>query len=118
MVLFAQFIAATLFATLAVAIPVPDDSAIGDEVAVSAPNGTPISETPTVMCVQFQTNIYFADKLSPASATPPPAVLSTTIISSTPATTALSPTPAYGSGSSNWGGSSGLANCVQRESYM
>jgi len=96
MVLFAQFIAATLLATLAVAIPVPDDSAVGDEVAVSAPNGTPISETPTVI------------------ATASAAVLSTTTINSTPTATALGSTTTYGSGSSNWGGSSGLENCVQQ----
>lgn len=50
MVFLVPFISATLLAALVVAVPVPD-SAIGDEVAVSAPNGIPISETPAPWCV-------------------------------------------------------------------
>lgn len=45
MVFFAPFVgSAALFLGLVAARPMPD-SAIGNEVPVSAPNGTPISET-------------------------------------------------------------------------
>ncbi len=44
MVFFASFLGATLLASVVSALPRPD-SAIGDEVAVSAPNGVILSNT-------------------------------------------------------------------------
>jgi hypothetical protein len=44
MVLFAPIIGAALLAGFTVAMPMPDSS-VGDEKAVSAPNGTPITDT-------------------------------------------------------------------------
>jgi plastocyanin len=90
MVFFAPVVGVVLFACLAAAAPTPD-SAIGPEVAVSAPNGTPISETPTSTPTGGMSYMTTSTMTSMGSYS----------------------TPLYGSGNSNWGGS-GYDSCVQQ----
>jgi len=110
MVLFAPFISAALLATFVVAIPVlPEDSAIGDEVAVSAPNGIILSETPAPQATAAgEASSTSVVVLSTTATTT--SILTTT--TSTLTTTALESTPTYGSGSSNFG--SGFDSCIQQ----
>lgn len=124
MVHFASIIsAAALFAGFASALPRPD-SAIGNEVAVSAPNGVILSDTSELAS---QTAAEAASSAAaaggnyyPAMATPMPAMTTTYAPppAYTPPTTTSSSYSAamtYGSGNSNWSGyGSGYDACVQQ----
>jgi plastocyanin len=85
------------FLSLALAIPLPEDSAIGDEVAVSAPNGIVMSDTAE------------ASTATATLAPPPPPPPSDQGSSG-----GSSSSPPYGSGSMNWGGGSGFDDCVSK----
>jgi plastocyanin len=101
------------------ALPRPQDSAIGEEVAVSAPNGIPLTDT-----------VELASQLASETQAAPEAKVTNTVDSNslssfggsasvwTVATTTSSAwssynTPIYGSGNSNWGGSS-YNDCVSQ----
>jgi len=126
MVHFASIIsAAALFAGFASALPRPD-SAIGQEVAVSAPNGVIQSDTAELASQSAAEAASSAGGYYPAAATsmaaamstyaPPPAY--TPPPSYTPPTStaaAYSAVMTYGSGNSNWSGyGSGYDGCVQQ----
>lgn len=133
MVFITRFIGAAAALTFAAAIPMPD-SAIG-EVAVSAPNGTPISDTAEVA---QETAPAQAQVLSAPQVTPAPSYggssgydgssgygsssgydgssgygSSNSYGSSSGYDGSSDYSPSYGSGSSNWGGS-GYDSCVQQ----
>lgn len=122
MVYIAPFIAAAGFFSFASALPRPDSSI--NEPAVSAPDGTPITETAGQAAA---TSVSVATSTQAASESQMTAAASTNTADSgygwnsdsgssssswesaattTSAWNAYS-TPSYGSGSSNWGGSSG-----------
>jgi len=101
MVFFASLVGAALFASLTAAAPMPD-SAIGNEVAVSAPYGTPTSEPPTTTATGSPGNNYYGNYGGISSMT-----------TSTMMAMGSYSTPMYGSGNSNWGGS-GYDSCVQQ----
>jgi len=122
------FIVAASLLSLVSALPRPD-SALGEEAAVSAPNGTPItdtaelaSQTGSVAATMVQSTAsaqvtgssgydsssWNSGSGSSDSSWNPPAVGTTT----TAAWNSYS-TPSYGSGSSNWGGS-GYNDCVNQ----
>jgi len=119
--LFAPLIGAvTLFASFAAGLPRPD-SAIGGEVAVSAPNGIVMSDT-AELASQLGTPTPAPDSttsttMDASTTTPPPDTTTspyggsyTTMTSSASYSSAT-----YGSGNSNWGsGSSGYDGCVQQ----
>ncbi|KAI0798073.1 hypothetical protein C8Q75DRAFT_801965 [Abortiporus biennis] len=112
------FGAATLFAGFAAALPRPD-SAIGGEVAVSAPNGIPLSDT-AELASQLATTAaaaatgYNAGYGSAAMTTAAPAVITSAAYDTSYASATSSAAYAsmtYGSGSSNWGS---YDDCVQQ----
>jgi len=112
-------VAATLFSGYVAALPHRRDSAV-NEPAVSAPDGTPITEGTQPMQtpadngssdgsnVSIESNVI--SSVGEASAT--------TVLESTATTVAWNSyqTPSYGSGSSNWGssGGSGYNDCVSQ----
>jgi plastocyanin len=117
MVHITSFIAAASIFSLASALPRPD-SALGEEAAVSAPNGTPITDTAELASQTGSVAVTMTQSTASAQVTGsssdsgsswnPPAVGTTT----TAASNSYS-TPSYGSGSSNWGGS-GYNDCVNQ----
>ncbi|CAL1704838.1 unnamed protein product [Somion occarium] len=127
MVFIAPFIGAVaLFAGYASALPRPD-SAVGQEVAVSAPNGIVLSDT-AELASQLGTTAAAATTAAEATTTEASVAATTTaayggssayVASATVAATssAYAPTVTYGSGSSGWGDSmsgSGYDSCVQQ----
>jgi len=109
MVFVTRFVgAATLFAA-AMAVPMPKpDSAIGNEVAVSAPNGSPMSDTAEAS----QTgNASMSSSSSQPQMTDKPQYGGSD--GSKDYNSKSYSAPAHGSGNSNWGGS-GYDNCVQQ----
>jgi len=120
MVLVTRFIGAAALFAAAIAVPVPDSS-IG-EVAVSAPNGTPLSDSATQTSASgtspasgaqmTQAPQYGGSYGSNAYASSAPAYQSSSASSSSYSASSYS-APAYGSGKDNWGGS-GYDSCVQQ----
>lgn len=119
MVQVAHFIGAVALFASAMAAPMPD-SAIGNEVAVSAPNGTPTSEPPSSSATktygsqmtqppQYGGNQYDMKYDSKGYSSPSAYDNKGYSSSSSPSYSA----PSYGSGNSNWGGS-GYDNCVKQ----
>ncbi|RDB21034.1 hypothetical protein Hypma_011565 [Hypsizygus marmoreus] len=128
MVFLAPFVgAAALLSGLVSALPRPQDSAVGEEVAVSAPNGIPITDT-IELSSQLASETQAASKAkvtdvagnygggaygdssnqwSSSSASWEAAATTTT------SAWASYSTPSYGSGNSNWGGS-GYDDCVSQ----
>jgi len=113
------------------ALPKPD-SAIGNEVAVSAPNGTPISDTTelasqtasmstsaaeAVMTSQYSSNNYQAgdSKMQSSGWSSSSTEWSSSSMEWSSTSTAHNSysSPSYGSGKSNWGGS-GYDDCVNK----
>jgi len=127
MFLFAPFVGTVaLFAGLVSAVPMPD-SAVGDEVGVSAPNGVVMSDTSELLAAQTSTwsssptgssyGSYGSSSNNSGSSYGSSAdsntwASSATTTASTTAAMSYS-TPSYGSGNSNWGGS-GYDSCVQQ----
>lgn len=133
MVLLAPFIGpvALMFGCFVSAIPMPD-SAVGAEVAVSAPNGVIMSDTAELAA---QTGYPYPSSSTASSGSSwsgssngnsdssynpgnsgssGSSAWATTTTASTSTSAAISySTPSYGSGNSNWGGS-GYDNCVQQ----
>lgn len=130
MVSFKSFVAVAAFSGLVSALPRPQDSALGEEVAVSAPNGIPLTDS-----VELASQSSF----EAASATSTAAVTETSSSADVQVTESVSApsygdagnngggyvsssstsayvsysTPSYGSGSSSWGGS-GYDDCVSQ----
>jgi plastocyanin len=126
-----------LYLSAAVALPVPD-SAIGDEVGVSAPNGIVMSDTQELNRNRMLSTSSdypsptWTDSMPPSSTWSPPAPLSTdgSMDQSLPSYSDSSPSqhtsppqygssspayppqpsPTYGSGSNSWGSNSGGSN--------
>lgn len=145
MVSFKSFITAAVLSGVAFALPRPQqpDSAIGIEVAVSAPNGIPITDTvelasqsafeaaqagATGTATEVSSPPPAAEATPPADVPvdannqynaagewqqPPPNQHDTLVASSSSSAWVSYSTPAYGSGQSNWGGS-GYDDCVNQ----
>jgi len=119
MVFITRFIGAAAALSFAAAIPMPvEDSALG-EVAVSAPNGTPISDTAELA---QETAVSQAQVVSPPQVTQPPSSDGygqydnkgyMGYDGSKGYDDSKKYSPSYGSGSSNWGGS-GYDSCVKQ----
>jgi len=142
MVQFARiFGSALLLASLAAARPTPEDSSLGEEVAVSAPNGIPLSDTAELAqqtgssasttttsadmsmmtSMPYGGNQYQYSSMAPpqygSSMYEPPKYQSSSYEPPKYQPSSYEPPkhdyPSYGSGKSNWGGS-GYDSCVQQ----
>lgn len=141
MVSFTSFITAAALSGVAFALPRPQgDSAVGIEVAVSAPNGIPLTDfvelasqsaveaglpPPTATLATTETPaaqptpaVYGSDNNQYPNGgelqQPPPNPHDTNIVATTSTSAWISySTPSYGSGHSNWGGS-GYDDCVNQ----
>jgi plastocyanin len=126
MVSFKAFVAAAALSGVASALPRPNpqDSSIGEEIAVSAPNGIPMSDTADIAS-QLASETA-ADLAATAVSADTTSVADTAAVTSTDAavsvqtdiaslTSAYIPyeTPAYGSGNAPWGGA-GYDDCVNQ----
>jgi len=117
--------ALVLLSGLVSALPRPQDSAVGEEVAVSAPNGIPLTDS-VELSSQLASETGAAKQAETTSAAgnygagagaygssnnewTSAAVVSTSTSAAWPAYSS----PAYGSGNSNWGGS-GYDDCVSQ----
>lgn len=128
------FIGATaLLSGLVSALPRPADSAVGEEVAVSAPNGVIMSDTAalaaqTASAASSGSSMMGSDskmgsdsmkmgsdskKMGSDSMMGHSSMMSQSTMMSSMTTSAASSSPTYGSGKSNWGGS-GYNDCVQQ----
>jgi plastocyanin len=117
MVFITRFIGAAAALTFAAAIPAPQiqDSGLG-ELAVSAPNGIPLSDTATEAAKETTVIDLNANVAPPPQVTPPPANDNKQYYDDSKAGYAPASTytaSSYGSGSSKWGGS-GYDDCVQK----
>lgn len=105
MVFITPFLGATaLLSGFVSALPRPQDSAVGEEVAVSAPNGIPLTDS-VELSSQLASETATANKAQATSV----AAVSTTTAAAWPAYSS----PTYGSGNANWGGSS-YDDCVSQ----
>jgi len=116
MVFITRFIGAAAALTFAAAIPAPQiqDSGLG-ELAVSAPNGIPLSDTATEAAKETTVIDLNANVAPPPQVTPPPSVGNNQYYDDSKSGYAPASTytvPSYGSGSSDWG--SGYDDCVQK----
>ncbi|KAI0082707.1 hypothetical protein K474DRAFT_1702698 [Panus rudis PR-1116 ss-1] len=117
MVFIAPFVGAVaLFAGLANALPRPD-SAIGQEVAVSAPNGVVLSDTAAL--ASQTAAAAMSTGYAPATTTDASYQTAAAQYSSatyTAAASSMTSSSSYGSGNSNWGSynSGGYDSCVQQ----
>ncbi|ESK96936.1 extracellular serine-rich [Moniliophthora roreri MCA 2997] len=125
--------AVAIFSGIASALPRPQDSGIGNEVAVSAPNGTPITDTIELAsqtkaeaeAKQTQYGSYgegqeysstveeYSSMAEETTSMMEYETTSTMEHEMTTTSSATYSTPTYGSGSTTWGGS-GYDDCVQQ----
>lgn len=122
MVFIAPFLgAAVILSGFASALPRPQDSAVGQEVAVSAPNGIPLTDS-VELSSQLASETAASNKpqMTDAAGNYGAGASSmnqwTSAAVATTSTSAAWPaysSPAYGSGNSNWGGS-GYNDCVSQ----
>jgi plastocyanin len=128
MVFIAPFFGAVaLLSGLVSALPRPQDSAVGEEVAVSAPNGIPLTDS-VELSSQLASETGAAQKAQPTetaanygggyggaygAASSVNEWTSEAVATSTSAAWPAYSSPAYGSGQSNWGGS-GYEDCVSQ----
>lgn len=134
MVQFKSLFGAVVLASSVFALPMPQDSAVGNEVGVAAPNGIPISDT---VELASQSAAEAAAKTAGGEA-PPYAPAATTAPVYAPAespahapaespvhpppeappshetTTVAHPQPTYGSGSAPWNNGQQYNDCVQQ----
>jgi plastocyanin len=111
MVQVTRFFGVALFtAVLAVPMPQPEDSSVGDEVAVSAPNGIPMSDVSEAKPTGSASDTSSA---SESKMTQAPQYGDSKAWESKSSESKSYSSPTYGSGNSNWGGS-GYDNCVQQ----
>lgn len=118
MVSFKSFVAAAVLSGAVSALPRPNpqDSAIGNEVAVSAPNGIPLTNTAELASqLASEAAADLATPAADAATTPLPADMSSVETAIAPVASAYVPvdTPTYGSGNANWGGA-GYDDCVNQ----
>lgn len=115
MVQVTRFLGAAALFTAVMAVPMPQpDSAVGEEVAVSAPNGIPMSDPPEAMPTDSASGTSSASesKMTEAPQYGNSYGDSKAWESKSSESKSYS-APSYGSGNSNWGGS-GYDNCVQQ----
>jgi len=112
--------AVSLLAGFAAGLPRPD-SAIGGEVAVSAPNGIVLSDTAELAsqlssesAATATATWYPAATTTPVMMTAAPAYGGGYAPPPSSAAPAYTPAATYGSGSSNWGNQDGYNACVQQ----
>jgi len=123
MVFVTPFISAVaLFSGFVSALPRPQDSSVGEEVAVSAPNGIPLTDSAELSSqlsseaqTASQAQVTSSQVISSASSaqwSSSSTAWDAAATSTSSAWTAYS-SPVYGSGNSNWGGS-GYDDCVSQ----
>jgi len=104
-------VAALFTAVIAVPMPQPEDSSVGDEVAVSAPNGIPMSDVSEAKPTDSASDTSSASESKMTQA--PGSYGDSKAWESKSSESKSYSSPTYGSGNSNWGGS-GYDSCVQQ----
>jgi plastocyanin len=105
--------AALIAAVIAVPMPQPEDSSVGEEVAVSAPNGVPMSDSQEAKQTSSASDTSSAYESKMTQAPQNGGSYGDSKNWESKSESKSYSAPSYGSGNSNWGGS-GYDSCVQQ----